>query len=87
MSVMPSITLKPYKINWNDPADTGGAEIISYEIRFAINQGYTEWLDLESTDTRCLVLLPADVNITAEVRAVNDVGPGEAAVVILNDES
>ena len=76
---MPAITLKLYKITWDAPDHDGGSKIIDYQIRFSTNQGYTDWINLESTDTRCVALLPVDVINKVEVRAENDVGPGKAA--------
>ena len=75
-----SITLRPYRLTWDEPND-GGSNIIDYQIRLTTNIDTTDWLNLNSTDTRLLMLLPADIALKAEVRAVNAIGPGEAASV------
>lgn len=75
------IQLRPYKIAWDAPTDDGGSNILDYQIRFITNSGTTDWLDLESTDTRLFALLPEDVVQRAEVRALNAIGPGEVASV------
>lgn len=76
-----TITLIPYTITWDTPAD-GGSKINKYQIRLAIQGGgYSEWIDLKSTDTSVVMLLPNDVEITIELRAVNDVGPGEGQML------
>ena len=77
-----SITLRPYRLTWDEP-DDGGSNIIDYQIRFITNRGTTGWLDLESTDTRLLTLLPEDVVLKAEIRARNAVGPGEVSTVLI----
>lgn len=74
-----SMTLIPYTISWDGPADDGGSKIDKYQVRLAIHDGgYSEWINLEGTDTRFVALLPNDVEITIEIRAVNDAGPGQA---------
>ncbi|MYB94359.1 fibronectin type III domain-containing protein [Candidatus Poribacteria bacterium] len=79
---MPTMTLIPYTIAWDAPADGGGSKIDKYQVRLAIHDGgYSEWIDLNSTDTRFVALLPNDVEITIEIRAVNEVGPGEANIL------
>ena len=79
---MPTITLIPYTVTWDAPADDGGSKIDKYQIRLAIHDGgYSEWIDLNSTDTRFVALLPNDVEITIEIRAVNDAGPGQANIL------
>ena len=75
------IQLRPYKIAWDAPTDEGGSNILDYQIRFITNRGTTDWLDLESTDTRLLALLPEDVVQEVEVRALNAIGPGEVVSV------
>ena len=76
---MPTMTLIPYTITWDAPAGDGGSKIDKYQVRFAIHDGeYSQWIDLNSTDTRFVALLPNDVEITIEIRAVNDIGPGHA---------
>lgn len=78
---MATITLIPYTITWDAPAD-GGSQIEKYQVRIAIHDsGYSEWIDLNSAETRFTALLPDDVEIKIEIRAVNDVGPGEAAIL------
>ena len=72
--------LRPYTLTWNAP-DNGGSNIIDYQIRLTTNIDTTDWLNLNSTDTRLLMLLPEDIALKAEVRAVNAIGPGEAASV------
>ena len=79
---MPTITLIPYTITWDAPADDGGSKIDKYQIRLAIHDGgYSQWIDLNSTDTRFVALLPNDVEIAIEIRAVNDAGPGQANIL------
>lgn len=78
-----SITLRPYKITWDAPADDGDSSIIDYQIRLTTNTGDTGWLNLNSTDTRLLTLLPENVVQKAEVRVVNAVGPGGVATVLI----
>ena len=76
-----SLTLIPYTIDWDVPADDGGSKIDKYQVRLAIHDsGYSDWIDL-SADPRFVALLPNDVGITIEIRAVNDVGPGEASML------
>lgn len=76
-----SLTLIPYTIDWDAPADDGGSKIDKYQARFSIrDSGYSDWVDF-STDSRFVALLPNDVEITIEIRAVNDVGPGEASIL------
>lgn len=77
-----SITLRPYRFTWDEP-DDGGSNIIDYQIRLTTNTGDTGWLNLNSTDTRLLTLLPEDMVLKAEVRALNAVGPGEVATVLI----
>ena len=78
---MPTLTLIPYTITLGEPSDDGGSEINKYQLRLSIHGGgYSEWIDLNSTDPRLVALLPADVEMTVEFRAVNDVGPGEIGV-------
>lgn len=76
-----SMTLIPYTITWDAPSSDGGSKINKYQSRFAINKGYSEWIDLDSSNTRFIALLPNDVDITIEIRAVNEVGPGEANII------
>ena len=79
---MPTMTLIPYTITWDAPVVDGGSKINKYQIRLAIHDGgYSQWIDLDSTDTRLVALLPNDVEITIEIRAVNEVGPGEANIL------
>ena len=79
---MPTMTLIPYTIAWDAPANDGGSKIDKYQVRLAIHDGgYSEWIDLNSADTRFVALLPNDVEIAIEIRAVNDVGPGEANIL------
>ena len=75
-----TMKLRPYTLTWNAP-DDGGLSIIDYQIRLTTNIDTTDWLNLNSTDTRLLMLLPEDMALKAEVRAVNAIGPGEAASV------
>lgn len=77
-----TLTLIPYTIDWDEPADDGGSKIDKYQVRFAIHDsGYSDWIDLKGTGTRFVALLPNDVEIGIELRAVNDVGPGEAQIL------
>ena len=79
---MLTMTLIPYTIAWDAPANDGGSKIDTYQIRLAIHDGgYSDWIDLNSTDTRFVALLPNDVEITVEIRAVNEVGAGEANII------
>lgn len=79
---MPTMTLIPYTITWDAPADDGGSKIDKYQARLSIHDGgYSQWIDLNSTDTRFTALLPNDVEITIEIRAVNDAGPGQANIL------
>ena len=79
---MATITLIPYTITWNAPANDGGSQIEKHQVRLSIHDGeYSEWIDLKSTDTSFVALLPNDVEITVEIRAVNDVGPGPANIL------
>lgn len=78
-----SITLRPYRLAWDEPDNDGGSNIIDYQIRLITNTGNTGWLNLNSTDTRLLTLLPEDVVQKVEVRALNAVGPGEVATVLI----
>ena len=78
-----TMKLRPYTLTWDAPANDGGSSIISYQIRFITNVDTTDWLNLESIDTRLLMLLPEDMSLKAEVRALNAVGPGEIASVRL----
>ena len=77
-----SLTLIPYAINWDAPADDGGSKIDKYQVRFAVHDGgYSDWVDLKGADTKFFALLPDDEEIDIELRAVNDVGPGEANMI------
>lgn len=76
-----TIQLRLYKLTWDAPVNDGGSSIIDYQILITTNIDTTDWLNLNSTDTRLLMLLPENMALKAEVRAVNAVGPGEAASV------
>lgn len=79
---MLSMTLIPYTISWHTPVSDGGSKIKKYQFCLSIQDGgYSEWIDLNSTDTRFVALLPNDVEITFKIRAVNEFGPGEANII------
>ena len=76
------MTLIPYTISWDAPVNNGGSEIKKYQISLAIHDGdCSDWIDLNSTDTRIVALLPNDVEITIKIRTVNKFGPGEANII------
>ena len=78
-NTMPTMTLIPYTITWDAPIDDGNSKIKTYQMRLAIHDGgNSQWIDLNSTETRFVALLPNDVEITIEIRAVNEVGHGES---------
>ena len=70
------------ELAWNAPADDGGAPILRYEYRFAAEDtapGDTSWLDVGGEFEATVTGLQNEVRYVFEVRAVNIVGPGEAA--------
>ena len=75
------ITLIPYAISWDTPADDGGSKVDKYQVRLAIHDGgYSDWVDL-SADPRFVALLPNNVEIAIQIRIVNDAGPGEVTTL------
>jgi len=79
---MAEMTLIPYTITWDAPANDGGSKIKKYQFRLTIQDGGTsDWIDLDSADTRLVALLPNDVKIEIEIRAMNDMGASDGVVV------
>lgn len=81
-TMMYTMGFRLYRLSWEAPANDGGSRISDYQIRFSTNRETTSWMNLNSTDTKLIAFLPENMDIIAEVRAINDIGPGEAAVVL-----
>ena len=73
-----------FSISWNAPSD-GGSPVTAYEYRFGTTGA---WLSTGNSNTSrnftSLNLLHANRDTTFQVRAVNAVGPGSEATIVLN---
>ncbi len=70
-------------LEWTAPADDGGSLVTGYEYRYAPGDGVpedTEWQDARLSLEWTVTGLTNGQQYVFEVRALNGVGPGEAAV-------
>ena len=70
-------------LEWAAPADDGGSPVTGYEYRYAAGQavpGDVGWRDAGTELTATASGLENETGYALEVRALNRVGPGEAAV-------
>ena len=71
---------KTYRVTvqWNPPADDGGAEILGYVVRVGAGGAWSAWSDLDEPTTLVTSLRPG-LRYTLQVQALNEKGPGTVA--------
>jgi len=70
-------------VDWNPPADDGGAEITGYLVRVGSGSNWSSWSPLDEPSTFVTGLRPG-VKYKLQVKAVNSQGPGTVASYSLN---
>jgi len=64
-------------ISWEPSADTGGSEVVSYEVMVAPAQGGSDLVLMDDTKNHLIVTgLINGLEYVVQVRAINEVGPG-----------
>ena len=70
-------------VEWDPPADDGGAEITGYLSRVGVGSNWSSWAPLDEPSTFVTGLRPG-VKYKLQVQAVNSQGPGTVASYSLN---